>query len=98
MCALPACHRIDLEALRRQLQANQLQPADEGKLGELWIMGELARSAVVAAEAGAGASSTAGLRAVAVVIAAKTNRAERCSLRRKRSSGRRPRIPPAGGR
>ena len=36
MCALPACHRIDMEALRRQLQANQIQLADEGKLAELF--------------------------------------------------------------
>lgn len=36
MCALPACHRIDLEALKQQLQATDVQLADEGKLPELF--------------------------------------------------------------
>ena len=36
MCALPACCRIDLEALRKQLQANQVQLAEEAKLAELF--------------------------------------------------------------
>jgi len=36
MCALPACHRIDLEELKSQLQARQVELADEGKLRELF--------------------------------------------------------------
>lgn len=36
MCALPACYRIDMDALGRQLQARQLQLAEEGKLAELF--------------------------------------------------------------
>ena len=36
MCALPACHRIDLGALREQLNAGDVKLADEQKLGELF--------------------------------------------------------------
>jgi Ala-tRNA(Pro) deacylase len=36
MCALPASHQVDLLALRQQLQAQDVQLADEQKLGELF--------------------------------------------------------------
>jgi Ala-tRNA(Pro) deacylase len=36
MCALPASHRIDLEELRSQLEANHVQLADESALRELF--------------------------------------------------------------
>lgn len=36
MCVLPACHRIDLPALREQLDAEDVKLADEQKLGELF--------------------------------------------------------------
>ena len=36
MCALPACYRIDLDALREQLQADSVSLAEETKLGELF--------------------------------------------------------------
>lgn len=36
MCALPACHRIDLPALREQLAADEVKLADEQKLAELF--------------------------------------------------------------
>ncbi len=36
MCALPACHRIDLNELREQLQAREVTLADEAKLRELF--------------------------------------------------------------
>lgn len=36
MCALPACHRIDLNELREQLQASEITLADENKLRELF--------------------------------------------------------------
>lgn len=36
MCALPASHRIDLQALRAQLEADDVKLADEQKLCELF--------------------------------------------------------------
>src|SRR5436853_1923432 len=36
MCALPASHRIDLETLRNQLQANEVQLADEHELQQIF--------------------------------------------------------------
>ena len=36
MCALPASHRIDLEELRTQLEANHVQLADESALRDLF--------------------------------------------------------------
>ena len=36
MCALPASHKIDLDALRDQLQAKEVALADEAKLAELF--------------------------------------------------------------
>jgi Ala-tRNA(Pro) deacylase len=36
MCALPASHRIDLQALRSQLEAEDVKLADEQKLSELF--------------------------------------------------------------
>jgi len=36
MCALPASHRIDMRELRKQLQADQIELADESKLAELF--------------------------------------------------------------
>lgn len=36
MCALPASHRIDLDALGEQLEATDIQLADEQKLAELF--------------------------------------------------------------
>ena len=36
MCALPACHRVDLHELRDQLQAGDVSLADEAKLRELF--------------------------------------------------------------
>lgn len=36
MCALPACHRVDLQALKGQLQANEIELAGEEKLKELF--------------------------------------------------------------
>ena len=36
MCVLPACHRVDLAALREQLQAQNVSLADEQKLSELF--------------------------------------------------------------
>jgi Ala-tRNA(Pro) deacylase len=36
MCALPASHQIDLAALREQLQAKEVNLADEQKLSELF--------------------------------------------------------------
>ncbi|HSZ55223.1 MAG TPA: YbaK/EbsC family protein [Tepidisphaeraceae bacterium] len=36
MCALPASHRVDLSALREQLEAENLSLADETKLRELF--------------------------------------------------------------
>src|SRR5688500_13150672 len=36
MCALPASHRIDLDELQRQLQAQDVRLADEQKLAELF--------------------------------------------------------------
>jgi Ala-tRNA(Pro) deacylase len=36
MCALPASHRIDLQALRSQLEAEDVKLADEQKLNELF--------------------------------------------------------------
>ena len=36
MCALPASHRIDLEALKRQLQAREVGLVEESKLAELF--------------------------------------------------------------
>jgi Ala-tRNA(Pro) deacylase len=41
MCALPASHRIDLAELRHQLQAEEVELADESKLGELFPECEL---------------------------------------------------------
>ena len=36
MCALPACHRIDLDELRNQLRATQVELADEARLRDLF--------------------------------------------------------------
>ena len=36
MCALPASHRIDIAALREQLEAQEINIADEQKLSELF--------------------------------------------------------------
>ena len=36
MCALPASHRVDLTALREQLQADDVRLVDERKLSELF--------------------------------------------------------------
>lgn len=36
MCALPASHRIDLDALKRQLEAQDVTLAEEPKLSELF--------------------------------------------------------------
>src|SRR4051812_3326640 len=36
MCALPACHRVDLEELKGQLEAADVSLADERKLAELF--------------------------------------------------------------
>ncbi|HSU68201.1 MAG TPA: YbaK/EbsC family protein, partial [Tepidisphaeraceae bacterium] len=36
MCALPASHRIDMSALREQLEAEDVKIADEQKLRELF--------------------------------------------------------------
>jgi len=36
MCALPASHRVDIGELRRQLQAEDVELADETKLSELF--------------------------------------------------------------
>lgn len=36
MCALPASHRIDLEALKRQLEAGEVSLVEESKLAELF--------------------------------------------------------------
>jgi Ala-tRNA(Pro) deacylase len=36
MCALPATHRIDLDELRRQLEADRVRLVDEPRLGELF--------------------------------------------------------------
>ena len=36
MCALPASHRVDLNALREQLEAQDITLADENKLSELF--------------------------------------------------------------
>lgn len=36
MCALPATHRVDLNELRQQLQAQDVRLADENKLSELF--------------------------------------------------------------
>ena len=36
MCALPASHRIDLDTLRSQLQANDVQLADENELQQIF--------------------------------------------------------------
>src|SRR5437588_12909189 len=36
MCALPASHRVDIGELRRQLQAEDVELADEPKLSELF--------------------------------------------------------------
>src|SRR5436190_189576 len=36
MCALPACYRVDLNELRKQLQASDLRLADEKKMRELF--------------------------------------------------------------
>lgn len=36
MCALSACHRVDLETLKDQLQASEVTLADEAKLAELF--------------------------------------------------------------
>lgn len=36
MCALPACYRVDLGELGRQLQATEVKLADERTLGELF--------------------------------------------------------------
>lgn len=41
MCVLPACHRVDLAALREQLQADSVTLADEQKLTELFPECEL---------------------------------------------------------
>jgi len=36
MCALPASHKIDLNELRQQLQAEEVQLADEGAMKEIF--------------------------------------------------------------
>jgi Ala-tRNA(Pro) deacylase len=36
MCALPACYRVDLGELKEQLQANEVQLADEQSLAKLF--------------------------------------------------------------
>jgi Ala-tRNA(Pro) deacylase len=36
MCALPASHRVDLDTLRSQLQANDVQLAEEDELAEVF--------------------------------------------------------------
>jgi len=36
MCVLPASYRVDLSALRAQLEADEVQLVDEGKLSELF--------------------------------------------------------------
>ncbi len=36
LCALPACHRIDLDELRQQLQADDVKLADEPQLKEIF--------------------------------------------------------------
>ncbi len=36
LCALPACHRIDLEELRRQLEVDHVRLADEKELQEVF--------------------------------------------------------------
>lgn len=36
LCALPACHRVDLEELRRQIPAAEVRLADERTLGSLF--------------------------------------------------------------
>ena len=36
MCALPACHRVDIEELKNQLQAKEVALAEEQKLAELF--------------------------------------------------------------
>jgi Ala-tRNA(Pro) deacylase len=41
MCALPASHRVDLDTLRSQLQANDLELADETELAKIFCECEL---------------------------------------------------------
>lgn len=41
MCALPASHRVDLDALRDQLQADNIKLADESALAQLFADCEL---------------------------------------------------------
>ena len=36
LCALPASHRVDLDTLRQQLQANELQLADEQEIQQVF--------------------------------------------------------------
>src|SRR5204862_2400533 len=36
MCALPACHRVDLNELRDQLQADEVQLVDESTLSRIF--------------------------------------------------------------
>src|SRR5207249_7217554 len=37
MCALPASHRVDLDTLRAQLQANDVELADEMELAKIFL-------------------------------------------------------------
>src|SRR5438034_8476612 len=41
MCAVPASHRIDLDTLRSQLQANEVERADETELAKIFCECEL---------------------------------------------------------
>jgi Ala-tRNA(Pro) deacylase len=41
MCALPASHRVDLDTLRDQLQADDIQLADEGEMARIFCECEL---------------------------------------------------------
>src|SRR5207253_9003471 len=41
MCAVPASHRIDLDTLRSQLQANEIELADETELAKIFCECEL---------------------------------------------------------
>lgn len=41
MCALPASHRVDLDTLRNQLQADEVQLADESEMARIFCECEL---------------------------------------------------------
>src|SRR3954465_5568753 len=47
MCALPACHRVDLDELKCQLDAADVSLADEQKLAELFPGFELGAAAPI---------------------------------------------------